>query len=190
MTKTFQQVLAFPPGGCEFGPQQASSSARELLDQLRPGDVVSGQMFDQQMAAAALAGLWLRHGFLDRSHNISQSLDTAEGSYWHGIMHRREPDYGNGKYWFRRVGQHAVFADLAQRLNAAIQTGEVQTNDLPATASQRVTSLASEWDPFAFVDLCQQAAQTGNDNMRQTCEAIADLEWQALFDYCRAQAGS
>ncbi len=58
------------------------------------------------------AGLWLLAGDLDRSHTISQDLDSAEGSFWHGIMHRREGDFGNAKYWFRKVGEHEVFAQL------------------------------------------------------------------------------
>ena len=53
------------------------------------------------MAQACLAGLWLYHDFLDESHSISQEIATSTGSFWHGIMHRREPDPSNAKYWFR-----------------------------------------------------------------------------------------
>ncbi|HWD39556.1 MAG TPA: hypothetical protein VG944_11955 [Fimbriimonas sp.] len=50
------------------------------------------------------AGLWLYVDDLDRSHRISQGIDTSLGSWWHGIMHRREGDFSNSKYWFRRAG--------------------------------------------------------------------------------------
>src|SRR6266404_442102 len=65
---------------------------------------------DQEMAEACLAGLWLYHDYLEESHCISQGIDSPSGSYWHGLMHRREPDFGNAKYWFRRVGKHPIFA--------------------------------------------------------------------------------
>jgi hypothetical protein len=42
---------------------------------------------------------------LDRSHTISQSIETPTGSFWHGILHRREGDFSNSKYWFRRAGK-------------------------------------------------------------------------------------
>jgi hypothetical protein len=45
-----------------------------------------------------LSGLWLLAGDLDQSHSISQDLTSAEGSFWHGIMHRREADFGNAKF--------------------------------------------------------------------------------------------
>ena len=50
---------------------------------------------DEDMARACLAGLWLYHDFLDESHRISQEIETPTGSYWHGLMHRREGDFGN-----------------------------------------------------------------------------------------------
>ena len=59
----------------------------------------------RELARACLAGLWLYHDFLDEAHRISQSLHGREGSYWHGIMHRREGDFANAKYWFHRVGR-------------------------------------------------------------------------------------
>src|SRR5437868_2895832 len=50
---------------------------------------------DQDMANGCLAGLWLYHDYLDESHRISQEIETQTGSYWHGLMHRREPDFSN-----------------------------------------------------------------------------------------------
>jgi len=61
---------------------------------------------------ALLAGLWLYVDELDRSHAISQSLSDATGSFWHGIMHRREGDFGNSHYWFRRTGAHPAMAQI------------------------------------------------------------------------------
>lgn len=83
-----------------------------------------------QLSPPVRAGLWLLAGDLDASHTISQSIASAEGSFWHGIMHRREGDGNNAKYWFRRVGSHPVLEQLA-----ATDYG----------------------DPFDFVDRCQGA---------------------------------
>src|SRR5688500_4990238 len=87
--------------------------AEERLNDLGPGSPNLGmqaQLHQVQrelptgdFASACMAGLWLYHDFLDESHAISQDLHTVEGSYWHAIMHRREPDAWNSKYWFRRV---------------------------------------------------------------------------------------
>jgi hypothetical protein len=49
------------------------------------------------------AGIWLYVDDLDRSHTISQSVSGPVGAYWHGIMHRREGDFSNAKYWLRQA---------------------------------------------------------------------------------------
>jgi hypothetical protein len=56
------------------------------------------------------AGLWLYVDELDRSHRIAQKIEDQTGSYWHGIMHRREGDYSNSHYWFNKVGKHPAMA--------------------------------------------------------------------------------
>jgi hypothetical protein len=89
------------------------------LDALRLGDGV--------LSECLRSALYLRFNFLDESHTISQGIHTAEGSYWHAIMHRREPDFSNAKYWYRRVGAHSVLQILPDA------------------------------DAFAFVDFCEQA---------------------------------
>ena len=50
------------------------------------------------------AGLWLYVDELDRSHRISQGLNDPTGSFWHGIMHRREGDFSNSHHWMRQAG--------------------------------------------------------------------------------------
>ncbi len=57
---------------------------------------------------ALMAGLWLYVDELDRSHTHSQAMPDATGSFWHGIMHRREGDFGNSRYWFSKAGRHAA----------------------------------------------------------------------------------
>jgi len=48
--------------------------------------------------------LWLYVDDLGRSHEVSQGILTPLGSAWHGVMHRREGDFWNSKYWFRKAG--------------------------------------------------------------------------------------
>ncbi|HPF39004.1 MAG TPA: hypothetical protein P5081_17005 [Phycisphaerae bacterium] len=57
-----------------------------------------------------VAAVWLYVDELDKSHAISQGIDTPTGAFLHGIMHRREGDYWNSHYWFRRVGRHPAMA--------------------------------------------------------------------------------
>lgn len=57
------------------------------------------------------AGVWLYVDDLEESHAISQSHEDPLAAYWHGIMHRREGDFGNAKYWFRRAAPYPIHID-------------------------------------------------------------------------------
>src|SRR5262245_40351802 len=100
------ELLALP---CRM-PLGPGAPDRSVADRLRGVTIPSAR--DQTAARACLAGLWLRFNHLDESHVISQELHTPEGSAWHAVMHRREPDAWNSKYWWRKVGAHPLLDAL------------------------------------------------------------------------------
>src|ERR1039457_541515 len=70
-----------------------------------------------RLRPAVLAGMYLYFSCWEEAHRVAQDLDTPEGSYWHALVHRQEPDAGNSGYWFRRVGKHPIFPALLADAN-------------------------------------------------------------------------
>lgn len=137
--------------------------------------------------AALRAGLFQIQDELDQSHRCSQSIEGLgkhrNGDYWHAIMHRREPDYGNSKYWFRHVGVHPVFADLA-----AIARPLAPSSNFDRWSSRLWT--ARGWDPFAFVDLCEAAEQSRADHrLTEFAERVQWAEMLLLLEHTARDAG-
>jgi hypothetical protein len=152
-----------------LAPLGPGKPRREVRDKLEVVEATFGPGADRDLTAACRAGLWLAFDFLDEAHTISQELDTPEGSYWHALMHRREPDFANSAYWFRRVGRHPVFADLNREATALGYT------------------MAAEWDPFAFGDACEQALGKGGAE-EELCRQVQRVEWELLFAWCYRRA--
>lgn len=187
-----------------LGSGRPNEPVRGLLAGLDHAALADGRRIrDREMVDCCLAGLWLLHDFLDESHTISQGIETSSGSYWHGIMHRREPDFWNSKYWFRRVGRHPVFPDLLEAARAIsdasaprgaqvargarLATGaEADVICRPASDAARRLIESSEWNPPGFVDLCE-AAHEGRAPDGEWCRRVAREEWWLLFDYCYRQ---
>ena len=131
-----------------------------------------------EMTSCIRSGLLLRGDFQEESHTLSQTISSAEGSYWHAIMHRLEPDYSNSKYWFNRVGTHPVFEQLGARVSS------VANEELLAEFS------SPSWDPFRFTYTCEAAVSGRLGQYRNELEQLQELEFDLLFAHCYQQAVS
>jgi hypothetical protein len=121
---------------------------------------------------AALAGLHLLAGDWEKAHEIAQDLASPEGSYWHAIVHRTEPDDWNSGYWFRRVGVHPIFPDLLHSATSLAHSSGVAWNS------------GSRWDPLRFIEFCERARRHPGSAEEALAEEIQRAEWRLLFGWC------
>jgi hypothetical protein len=157
---------------------------------------------DLRTSEAVKSGLYLYCGCWDEAHSAADRVENPDGYFWHGIVHRQEPDPGNAAYWFRRAGVHPVFARLGEDAGACGYKIE------PATLKARAQVLAAEarldgwvrpflgaasggpcaaghaWDPFAFIEYCESARRRPGSKEEQVAMKVQLIEWQLLFDYC------
>jgi len=143
----------------------------------------------ESVAKTALrAGILQIHDDLTGSHEFSQSIEGAGsqrlGDYWHAIMHRREPDYGNARYWCRRIQTPQVTGRLAQ-----LSRSLFDSSGLPEARHWAGKCAASEnWNPAAFVDLCESLARSPVPALDLLARKIQWLEMLLLLQVCCAAA--
>jgi hypothetical protein len=169
--------MAFDPAA--YGPEIASilsldGNGERLMPLARtaPTNTAAARAAIEALAAppTVQTGLYLYFSLWDEAHETAQNIAGAEGSYWHAIVHRQEPDAGNSDYWFRQVGRHPIFPALREQA-AAIGV-----------------DFGPQWNPSRFVEYCEQAREhPGGETERRALETQR-AEWQLLFDYCAQRA--
>lgn len=146
----------------------------ERIDAMTQQSLEAWLRVNNSLNESCQAGLWLLAGDLERSHALSQALPTHDGSFWHGIMHRREGDFENAKYWFRRVGNHPVLTRLAE---------EIAKMEIHADAALPWTDLQNSQRVAAGLVDCCRGTQS------ELIQRIAWIEWQLLFLHCLPTQG-
>jgi len=66
-----------------------------------------------ELEGPLLALWWDGKGDWESAHNVAQDIHTADGSWIHAYLHRKEGDLGNAAYWYSRARRPVARGDLA-----------------------------------------------------------------------------
>jgi hypothetical protein len=150
------------------GTKSEAKLRSELVPLIEEGR--SPEANNQLILGAAL--LW--HDHLESAHQIAQEIESADGSLLHGMMHRREPDYSNAAYWFRKVGHHPAFRSLAIESEPILQGSDA------ALCGQLIGKGA--WDPFAFIRACESMAMgPSSAHSRSLLQEVQRIEFECFL---------
>lgn len=171
------RALLHTPEPPALGPEvRPHAQAADPLN-LALGDLAREGGWPPLQAATIRAAVLLWHDHLEAAHRVVQDLEHPDAHWVHALMHRREPDYANAKYWYRRVGAHPGYHLLATSAGPFLeQTGQ-------ADFARRLLPNGC-WDPLAFVDECRLCADLapGDPRVLQARE-LQRLEFDALFHH-------
>ena len=171
------RLLALDSGGNRLLPLTAGACSDENARREIASQSAAGWFPTARSRGGALAGLYLYFSCADEAHEIAQSINTPDGSYWHAIVHRQEPDASNSRYWFGRTGKHPVFTSLL-----------AQAREIAAAHDGHSWTPPKTWDPGAFIDLCEEAARQPGSKLERLALEIQRAEWRLLFDHCARSA--
>src|SRR5690625_4955135 len=137
------------------------------INELSAAEVTGKSNPSTEAEQAVRSGLLLWNDDLHGSHTLSQSMPSALGRYWHGIMHRREADFPNSKHWFGRAGDHPIHANLYEQGKAI----------LPELADW------GRWIPERMVDEVEAVHKSGADDSEKgiSLRKLQVLEMQLLL---------
>ncbi len=113
--------------------------------------------------------LYLYFDCFEEAHDIANANEgTAAGNWIHAILHRREPDAGNSKYWYHRVKL----------------PDEVVREIIGEILKLKGNEILRSWEPAVFVDACEKARKKSKeDQAYQGLTKIQEIEWRVLLGF-------
>ena len=164
----FNQLEAHAP---ELVPSRLGNP--DLSRQIAAADLFDGKA--GAMVDCCRAGLLLWNDDLDGAHPLLQDLPDQTAAFWHAILHRREGDYPNARYWWNRAGEHPAFEPIHDLVLHRVP-------DFPLLDELRA---AGVWLPLEFNAACEKFARDGR--YESELRATQRLELRGLLEWCAAR---
>ena len=151
-------------------PSLGSEKRNDSFDLTKCEDLIENalEFTSTEQQALIRSALLLWHDHLEASHEISQCLNSKDGCFLHALMHRREPDFPNAKYWLNRTGQYKAYSEIAKRSKILLKEG-----NLPKL-------FTGEWNPYAMVDSVEHAKP--NTQTYKTLQKIQQIEMEIFIE--------
>ena len=113
--------------------------------------ILANPHLDRRYCELSRAAVLLWHDHFEAAHELAQEVEGVDGSLMHGLIHRREPDFSNARYWFRRVGTaHPSFDCVVGKVKIALMGMKSEL-----VARQLIPN--DKWHPLGFVDFVEDA---------------------------------
>lgn len=145
-------------------------------------ELAAGRPDGARSAPAWKAVLHLWNDSLICAHSLVQDLDTHTGSSLHGIIHRREGDYDNARYWFRRTGDHPAFHSLQVRAESLLRQQRLPSGPVGDALTAMIGQ--GSWNPFLFTNVIEiQETRVGDDPNRDLLEQLQQLELESMLRF-------
>lgn len=133
-------------------------------------------------ARAWKASLHLWNDNLSAAHDIVEHMNTPTGAALHGIVHRREGDFDNARYWFRMAGDHPAFHGLQSRAVSFLQGQRT----VPGPLKDVFVQIAAQgsWNPYLFIGaIAIQNNQIGEPSSQDVLEQLQQLELESFMRF-------
>lgn len=166
--------------------QQLEGHARDLVPSrvaepnLSP-ELLGAELFGSKhgpMVECCRAGLLLFNDDLNGAHGLIQDLPDSTAAFWHAVLHRREGDFSNARYWWNRVGEHPAFEPIFDSV----------LHRVPEFSLLDELRAAGRWLPLEFNAACGACARDGKHEAE--LRATQRLEMRGLLEWCAAQVRS
>ena len=161
-------AVAFPTAPADY---ERVIRLRETPDETLFAGATLPASGDTHFVPLVRAGLFYHHNALDDAHRLVQEATGDEAAYWHAMIHRRERDFENARYWLRRAGEQPPFAEMQAR-----------AADASANMGRQMG-----WDPFLLVHLAEQL-RFGAEELQPEVVGLGRVEFEVFFDYCFRRA--
>jgi hypothetical protein len=101
------------------------------------------------------AVLHLLNDDLNAAHQIVQEAGSPDANYLHALVHRREGDFSNARYWLRTLSTHRVW--------------DAMRREFP------------EWEPLKFLVWCESCAEGCQERRCDWLQQVQARELQILL---------
>lgn len=123
-----------------------------------------------------LLSLW--HDKLEIAHQLCQNESDIEYCYFHAMMHRREYDFYNARYWFRRVDP--TF-DTCYRIAEAVSKYLDRRNE---TRLRNLLIEEDRWNAIIFNEECRKASKLPEtDPVISVLMGVQAIEFACWFKF-------